>query len=213
MKKILLFICFLTVMAGYSQIDSGTKSMAIPLSKKRKSPPSVAIAKPEPAPPVKENPAPTPKPQVVEKEKEITMIPKDEFIEPGRIIEDKLNKRTEGNQFREVRRNEHLGNYHTSSAYIMVKYRDYGDIDGDRVELRNNDALILENDYLEASFKEYRVDLVHGINKIEIKALNDGLLYPNTAEYRITDEKGEHISSKTWALAAGFKAVLIIIRE
>lgn len=200
-------------MAGYSQIDSGTKSMAIPLSKKRKSPPSVAIAKPEPAPPVKENPAPTPKPQVVEKEKEITMIPKDEFIEPGRIIEDKLNKRTEGNQFREVRRNEHLGNYHTSSAYIMVKYRDYGDIDGDRVELRNNDALILENDYLEASFKEYRVDLVHGINKIEIKALNDGLLYPNTAEYRITDEKGEHISSKTWALAAGFKAVLIIIRE
>ena len=65
---------------------------------------------------------------------------------------------------------------------------------------------------LEAS-KEFYLDLSKGFNKIEFMALHQGTSGPNTAEFKIIDEKGNEIMGNIWNLATGVKASLIVIQE
>ena len=46
-----------------------------------------------------------------------------------------------------------------------------------------------------------------------ISPLNQGYSGPNTAEFKIYDDKGELISANQWNLATGFKATIIIVKE
>ena len=57
------------------------------------------------------------------------------------------------------------------------------------------------------------MDLVKGVNKIDFEALNEGSASPNTAEFKIYDEKGKVISSNQWNLGTGYKGTVVIVKE
>jgi len=205
-------IALLTIsLAGYGQFDSGNNSIGIPLPKTA-SPPETKRT-PFELPPSIKDPAEAPRGSLLIDKSEISMTPTNDFKNPGKIYEDRLNKRGEGDQYKAQRQNVRLGDFHTNSPYIIVKYRDYGEVDGDKIQVLNNGKIVLREDYLEARYKEVRVDLTIGINKVDILALNEGMLFPNTAAYEITDANGELISANSWAISANFKAFLIIVRD
>lgn len=55
--------------------------------------------------------------------------------------------------------------------------------------------------------------LEEGSNKIEFFAINTGSSGPNTAEYRIVDETGAVIASKVWALEAGVRVTVVVVKD
>ena len=83
-----------------------------------------------------------------------------------------------------VRKNISLGDFKTKSKYFIVKFRDFGAIDGDLVKVSSNDQVIRDQLFLEANFKDVKIDLVNGFNKLDFEALNIGTLGGNTAEIR-----------------------------
>ena len=103
--------------------------------------------------------------------------------------------------------------FKTKEKKLRILCRDHEYVDGDRVRIYQNDNIIASDVYLTASFKEIFIDLVPGFNKIEFMALNQGTSGPNTAEFKIIDEKGNEIMGNIWNLATGVKASLIVIQE
>ena len=51
------------------------------------------------------------------------------------------------------------------------------------------------------------------MNKIVIKALNQGTSGPNTAAFKVFNANGSLISSNEWNLATGAKATLVIAKD
>ena len=51
----------------------------------------------------------------------------------------------------------------------------------------------------------------HG--KIDFEALNQGTSGPNTAEFRVYDDKGTLVSASQWNLGTGFKATILLVKE
>ena len=95
-----------------------------------------------------------------------------------------------------------------------MKFRDFGAIDGDLVRVSSNDRVIANQLFLDASFKQVKIDLVNGFNKLDFEALNIGTLGGNTAEIQVYDDKGALITNDYWNnLAAGFKASIVVTKE
>jgi hypothetical protein len=113
-----------------------------------------------------------------------------------------------------VKKNISLGDFKTKSDYFIVKFRDFGAIDGDLISVSSNDKIIANQIFLDANFKQVKVDLVNGFNKLDFTALNIGTLGGNTAEMQVYDDRGNLITSDFWNnLAAGFKASIIVTKE
>ena len=113
-----------------------------------------------------------------------------------------------------VKKNISLGDFRTKSEYFIVKFRDFGAIDGDLVRVSSNDRVIANQLFLDASFKQVKIDLVNGFNKLDFEALNIGTLGGNTAEIQVYDDKGALITNDYWNnLAAGFKASIVVTKE
>ena len=66
---------------------------------------------------------------------------------------------------------------------------------------------------LTSQYRRLKINLSQGINKIDIKALNQGDSGPNTAEFVVYDDKGNVVSSKEWNLLTGVKATITFINE
>ncbi|MDO4880147.1 MAG: hypothetical protein Q3983_02610 [Capnocytophaga sp.] len=105
------------------------------------------------------------------------------------------------------------GDFSSNGKMVGIFCRDYGAIDGDLVDIFLNDELIMSNVYLSGDFKKLNIPLKIGFNKIEIKAVNQGLYGPNTAEFRVYDEQNNELVSETWALLTGYKARFVIIKD
>ncbi len=210
MKISLLLFVFLISLSASAQFDRGNNSHRIPLPESATS--STPETKPFEIPPSIKDPIEKPRESLVKKNN-FSMMPKDDFKNPGDIYEEKFNKRGEGNQYTALRKNQSLGDFKTNSPYIMVQYRDYGQIDGDQIQLINNGQILLLADVLTGDFKKFRIDLAMGFNKIDILALNNGAIFPNTAAYEIFDADGKLITANSWQIFANFKASLIIVRE
>jgi hypothetical protein len=143
----------------------------------------------------------------------VNFMQKSEFKNPGDVIVEKLNKK-EGQEVSQVfRRNQNLGDFKTKSTFIKILCRDYGEVDGDRIDIYINDLLIQSNIVLEGGFKEFELTLKSGFNKIDFEAINQGTSGPNTAEFRVYDDKGGIVSANQWNLATGFKATVIVVKE
>lgn len=112
-----------------------------------------------------------------------------------------------------LKRDEELGDYKSNGNYLNVYCRDYGEVDGDLVDVYLNDELIIANVYLTGSFQGLNIPLKQGFNKIEFKALNQGLYGPNTAEIKALNDKGKIITQSRWGLLTGYKARLIIVKD
>ncbi|KAF2081481.1 hypothetical protein [Flavobacterium sharifuzzamanii] len=237
MKHILFFILFLTAMSVSAQIESNTKFKAIPGAKftaKPKKTPIPEVKDPlaefndMPAiktPNVFENTTITPKSkfQIGEEKSKFTMSTETDFANPGdryvAKMEKDLDKSLKDAGLREgrgvlVKRNISLGDFKTKSEYFIVKFRDFGAIDGDLVKVSSNDYVIRDRILLDSNFQQVKINLAPGFNKLDFEALNIGSLGGNTAEIQVYDDKGNLVTNDYWDnLAAGFKASIVVTKE
>lgn len=135
----------------------------------------------------------------------------------GKMYAEKMNKtnvivKEGGNDGKEFRRHQYFGEFKTESATISLNYRDFGEIDADRIRIWVDGKLIVELVELKANSNKLYIGLLEGINHIEIEAINEGALSPNTGEFGFFDEQGNLITEDKWGLSTGFKAKFNIHR-
>lgn len=106
-----------------------------------------------------------------------------------------------------------FGDFVNNGGYVNVYCRDYQAIDGDRVSILVNEKVEIHDVFLVESYRGFQIRLKPGFNKIEFLALNQGESGPNTADFKVLDEKGNVIAQNTWNLATGSKAQFVIIKE
>ncbi|MBB4802747.1 hypothetical protein HNP37_002822 [Flavobacterium nitrogenifigens] len=197
MKKIFLIIAIATFsLKGFSQ----------ELNSKFKSIPAKDANKKEVVPPKEEAPKENP-PAPIEKPAPLQVNP-DELFKNTNLYKQESN--VEGIFYR---RNQFLGNFNTTAVYSTIMYRDAAFVDGDKVKVYFNDQVIEPEVSLTSDFKSVKLNLVKGINKIDIEALNEGFASPNTAEFKVYDDKGQVISSSEWNVGTGYKAVIVLVKE
>jgi len=197
MKKIFLIIAFVSFsLHGFAQ----------ELDKKFKPIPAKNAAKKEVVPPKEEAPKENP-PAPIEKPAPLQVNP-DELFKDTNLYKPEAN--VEGIFYR---RNQFLGNINTTSVTSTIMYRDAAFVDGDKVKVYLNDKVIEPEVLLNGDFKSVKINLVKGINKIDIEALNEGFASPNTAEFKVYDDKGQVISSSEWNVGTGYKAVIVLVKE
>lgn len=222
MKRILFLIFTISMsLSGYAQNEFSSKFKAIPLKntapKIKKPIPPKANVPPVKAPNVSKNPdVLNPKPNYsapITPASNFSMTPKNEFINPGDVYRDKWNKKEEKSEGAVYRKNQDLGNFSTGSVTAKVMYRDAAYVDGDQIRVYLNDKVIQYQVNLGSNFQGFEIVLEKGFNKIEFEALNQGSSGPNTAEFKVYDDKGVLISGSQWNLGTGFKATIILVKE
>jgi hypothetical protein len=237
MKHILFFILFFTAVTVSAQTEFGTKFKSIPAPKfsakpkKIPQPEALDLSAPKSevpsikTPNVYDNNTITSKSkfQVGEQKSKFTMSTETDFANPGdryvAKMEKDLDKALRAEGLKEgrgelVKKNISLGDFRTKSDYFIVKLRDFGVIDGDLVAIYSNDKIIANQILLDGNFKQVKVNLVSGFNKLDFVALNLGDLGGNTAEIQVYDAQGNLIASDYWYdLAAGFKASIVATKE
>lgn len=147
-------------------------------------------------------------------EKGINFKPKEQFVNPSDLYTKKLNAKPEDeNKMNEsYAKDMYLGDFVTTSDKIVFICRDHMMFDGDRVQVRLNGEIIIQNLLLENAYKELTIPLEVGFNKIDFIALNQGESGPNTAELKAIDN-GSVISRNIWNLLTGVKATTVIVRN
>lgn len=197
MKKIFLIIAVASFSAhGFAQ-ELNNKMKAIPAKD-----PAVKEVIPPKQTSQKENP-----PAIVEKPEPLKVDPEQLFKDTNLY---KQESNTDGIFYR---RNQFLGNFNTNTTTSTVMYRDAAFVDGDKVKVYLNDQVIEPEVSLDGEFKSVKINLVKGINKIDIEALNEGFASPNTAEFKVIDDKGAVISASEWNVGTGYKAVIVLVKE
>jgi hypothetical protein len=149
----------------------------------------------------------------LETPQEISISTDDGFIENISNKAPKYFTKDKSINNKEYSRNQDLGDFKTSAAFVNVVYRDHEFVDGDRIRVFVNDDVIKPNVNLGRSFKGFNLPLQKGFNKIDFQALNQGTSGPNTAELHVYDDNGVLISAKRWNLTTGYKATIVIIKE
>ncbi len=231
MKQILFFIIISITISSksYSQIEFSKKFKAIPL--KNSAPKIKKVVPPETEIPQIYTPNVFKSPEIktpssvliIGEKNTINMTPKNDFINPGDVYMDKmekdLNKTLVKQGLREdsrflVKIDVNFGEIRTKSKYFVIKFRDFGQIDGDLARSSLNGAVVEEKLVMKENFQEFKIFFREGINTFEIEALNKGLLGGNTAEFQIYDAEGKFIKSDFWEnWDAGIKGKFIIVKE
>lgn len=147
-----------------------------------------------------------------DKGQESVLVEKNKFKNPGEDLKNKLNNQDKAIQ-PEYRSNQFLGEFKTKAKYVKIICRDHEYPDGDRVKLMLNDRTIIHEILLEATVKEYYIDITNGFNKLDFEALNQGTSGPNTAAFSVYDDSGNLITSNEWNLTTGIKATIVVVRE
>lgn len=106
-----------------------------------------------------------------------------------------------------------LGSFHTKSKSIFISSYDFGRFDGDKVQISINGKRIHNNFLLTSRVKTIKIPLDKGINKIEVTAINEGELSPNTGYFAFFDEDQKVIKEDKWMLATGAKVIAIVVRD
>ncbi|WP_306352807.1 hypothetical protein [Flavobacterium sp. '19STA2R22 D10 B1'] len=224
MRFILLLILVISVSSNvYAQFDVNNKSMAFPRAnnttiepKKSVTPPSSEI--PPLYSPNAMNATKKSKSSLQVGKEEGYAMPKktNEFVNPGIMYEDRLNRKGTGETSEDeivFRRNQYLGDFKSKADRVRVRYRDHQAVDGDAIKVSVNDVVLKSRIILDSEFQGFDLELNPGFNKIDFEALNQGSSGPNTAEFQVYDDKGNIIAANRWDLATGFKATIIIVKE
>ncbi|CAA0186272.1 conserved exported hypothetical protein [Tenacibaculum maritimum] len=106
-----------------------------------------------------------------------------------------------------------LGSFNTKSKNIHISGADFGQIDGDVISIYRNGVKLFSNYTLGRNTKIFTIPLEIGFNKIEILAIDEGKLRPNTGAFTIYDDYKNVFLSDLWSLAKGAKVIAHIIRE
>ena len=75
---------------------------------------------------------------------------------------------------------------------LLIEFWDDQREDGDRIEIRQNGVIILDNYELKKEKKRLNISLLPGKNRITIKAINEGFKPPNTAKVDLIDGDRRH---------------------
>lgn len=217
--SLLVFLFFSSLC--YCQFDNGNKGFQISPIKNTKIPkPKPSTSKFSPVSPITPNFKDVPEikePEIIFQKiggsKPIDLTMKNDFVNPGAIFQEKMNKNSDGEVTQEFRRNQNLGDFKTKSLFVKILCRDNQFVDGDRVRIYINDLIIQENVLLVGDYQSFEFTLKNGFNKIDIEAINQGSSGPNTAEFQVFDDKGASISANQWNLSTGFKATIVIVKE
>lgn len=157
-------------------------------------------------------------------ENSFSLVPQNNFPHKlGDVFQNKMTKDLDKTLVREGlkeddsfldRSNRYLGDFKTKSNFLVVKYRDYIEIDGDLVNVYWNDKLIQSQLFLDFQLSEFKIPLSLGINKIEFVVASQGTSGGNTAEIHVLDNTNLTVTDEYWNnLALGTKIKLIVIRE
>ena len=205
----------------HSQFDNGNKAVQIspikntPISKSKST-----SSKFSPISPISPNFKDVPvkkEPEIIFQKiggsKPLDLSMKSDFVNPGAVYQEKLNKNSDGEVSQAFRRNQNLGDFKTKSLFVKILCRDNQFVDGDRVRIYINNLIIQANVLLEGDYQTFEITLNNGFNKIDIEAINQGSSGPNTAEFQVFDDKGVSISANQWNLSTGFKATIVIVKE
>lgn len=112
------------------------------------------------------------------------------------------------------RTDRYLGDFKTKSNFLVVKYRDYIQIDGDLINVYFNDKLIQSRLYLNYQLGVFKIPLSTGLNAIEFVVASQGTSGGNTAEIHVIDDLDKSITDEYWDnLALGTKIKLIVVKE
>ncbi len=143
------------------------------------------------------------------------MVKKDEFVSRGAEFEDKVRATVaeKGESNEAYRGHQYFGEVKTEAEFVQIMARDFGEEDGDLIKVMVNDVVVIPEIILNNDFRGIQITLSQGFNKIDFEALNQGTVGPNTAEFRVYDDKEQLISNNQWNLATGFKATVIVIKE
>lgn len=112
-----------------------------------------------------------------------------------------------------IQSNVSIGNVTTKSKRVKIEFRDFGLIDGDRIRIYLNEKILKENIVLAGNYFFVYINLDSGFNRIDIEALSEGLVGPNTAEIYVFNEKGQTLTTNYWNLALSEIATLTIIKN
>ena len=138
----------------------------------------------------------------------------EQFIDPGKRYENKLNRKSEKNKNpNQFKTDQYLGDFRNNGKFVQIALRDHESPDGDLIRIMLNDKEVVSRVLLQERFKSIAINLVMGFNKIDFVALNQGASGPNTAEIRVFDDEGKLVGSNRWNLATGVKATYIIVKE
>ncbi len=224
MKKIIfVFLLFVLASSGYAQVEFGPKFKPIPPAKfpaapKKKVIPPAELPKID-QPNVFNSPEnPTKTSTTISKSNDVSMFPKEKFINPGeeylKKMQKDVDKTLNENNMPLLRRNFDFGQIHTKSKYVIVKVRDYIYVDGDLLRIYQNATILKEEVYLGGNYTEIKILLGEGFNKLDFEALNTGTSGGNTAEIIIIDDQKKVLSKNYWDnLAAGFKGTILLVKE
>lgn len=146
-----------------------------------------------------------------EKKLRVNMLQQSDLITPG--SDKKIAKFKKDAPRPEQMNNTYLGEVTTGSEFMKFICRDHMYQDGDKVRVIVDGVTMIEEIYLTNAWKGFDLDLKEGFNKIEIQALNQGASGPNTAAFKVFDDKGEELTSNVWNLYTGITATLIVIKE
>lgn len=222
--KIVLCLCFFAFgLSLNAQVtDKENKSVRIPAveapKKKEEAPKKIKVA-PKENPEAKDNKNKDNKSTTIDRtkvnkiEKPFSMIGSDGLKNPGEIFEDRWRKEAAKTGIVRYMSDQFLGQYNIDTKFVNIICRDHEYPDGDRVSISINDEIVYRSVTLQSQYRRLKIDLVEGINKIDIKALNQGDSGPNTAEFVVYDDKGNVVSSKEWNLLTGVKATITFINE
>lgn len=218
MRSLLLFLLVFLSLGAQAQIDMGKKNpLNIPPidNGTLAPPPMVTPVKKDPfyVPPSIEGAPSGNRPGISTTNDSPFPGSKPKFANPGKAVENRLNKHGDGEMYKVLRQNQYLGDFRTKSSSVKVAYRDHEYVDGDQIRVWINDKVLKELIYLDGSFQGFDLPLQLGFNKIDFEALNQGTSGPNTAEFQVYDDQGKLISSNRWDLATGFKATIIVVKE
>ncbi len=213
MKSLLTFLLFIsTLTIAFAQIELDNKSIhgtleIQPKVDNPKNTPQIILPKKDPLPAVvaqDENPNHIQKP--------FSMIDDNGLMDAGEELQKKWDKRdkkiTDSYQ-----KDQYLGTFGITGSFLSIECRDHEYVDGDRVQIYVNGVLAEENMTLVGWYKGVSADLVKGKNVIEFVALNQGTSGPNTAQFRVLNDKGEIVTTQEWNLLTGVKASLVIFKE
>ncbi|MFJ1321851.1 hypothetical protein ACILDT_02435 [Capnocytophaga canis] len=124
-----------------------------------------------------------------------------------------LNNYQQKEEYDAPKGNQFFGDFLSNGGYVNVYCRDFQAIDGDRVSILVNDKVEIHDILLVGDYKGFQIQLKPGFNKIEFLALNQGESGPNTADFKVLDDKGKIIAQNQWNLATGSKAQFVVVKE
>ena len=215
-KPFILLSLFLLSGSIFGQLDSNKKSkkknkaLILNSSKKSSKPKSISV---DPASGFKS--AYKKEKEKLKKEKKEREINNKGIITKELYRKNQFQKIIEKNTLQIPMIDKDIGVFRTKSLNINLFAFDFGTIDGDVVTIFKNgkpfkkDIALLKSGEIDVIV----IPLDKGFNKIEILAVNEGRLRPNTGAFTLFDDFKKEVYSDLWNLAKGAKVIAHIIRE